>query len=123
MDIVHTRQETQLERRFAVFHLVNPTTTSWDSLLEPITAVCGCGSVEMVQWIEELKQIENPTPQDLTDKPALKLLGFYQSLVEGEGALSAPIDIRNTKAASATMRSLSPITPDMMVNWLKQWNF
>lgn len=77
----------------------------------------------MEQWIEELKQIKSPTREDLANKPALKLLSFYQSLVEGQGVLSVPLEIEHTKAASATMRSLPPITPDMMANWLKQWAF
>ena len=123
MDIIHTRQKTQRESSLSVFHLVNPSTTPWESLLEPIHALYKLESVEMAQWIEELKQITAPTAEDLANKPALKLLGFYQSLVEGQGALSVPLEKEHTKAASTTMRSLSPITPDMMANWLKQWAF
>lgn len=123
MDIIHTRQKTQRESSLSVFHLVSPSITPWESLLEPIQALYKLESVEMVQWIEELKQITAPTPEDLANKPALKLLGFYQSLVEGQGALSVPLEKEHTKAASTTMRSLSPITPDMMANWLKQWAF
>ena len=77
----------------------------------------------MEQWVKELNKTTTPTPEDLTNKPALKLLGFYQSLVEGEGALSVPLEKQYTKAASPTMRSLSPITPKMMENWLRQWAF
>lgn len=77
----------------------------------------------MEQWIEELRQIKSPTTEDLAGKPALTLLEFYQSLVEGQGALSVPLEMERTKAASPTMRSLPPITPDMMANWLKQWAF
>ena len=48
---------------------------------------------------------------------------FYRSLIEGEGALSVPLSLERAKAASATMRSLSPTTPNLMMNWLKQWAF
>lgn len=123
MDIIHTRQKTQRESSLSVFHLVNPSTTPWKSLLEPINAVYNLEVVEMEQWVEELKKFTAPTPEDLSNKPALKLLGFYQSLVEGEGALSVPLEKQYTKAASPTMRSLSPITPKMMENWLRQWAF
>lgn len=123
MDIVHTRRKAQRESRLRVFHLVNPSTTSWKSLLGPIHSLYGLEDVDIEHWIEELEQIRTPTPEDLANKPALKLLGFYRSLVEGEGALSVPLELSHTKAASSTMRSLPPITPDMMANWLKQWAF
>lgn len=123
MDIIHTRHKANEENLLSVFHLVNPSTTPWKSLLEPINAVYGLKSVNIEQWIEELKEIKAPTPEDLANKPALKLLHFYQGLAEGQGTLSVPLEIKHTKAASATMRSLPPISPDMMANWLKQWAF
>lgn len=123
IEIVHERQNTQLDSAFAVFHLINPTAITWKSLLEPIHAMYGTEEVTMEKWVEELKQTVSLTPDDLASKPALKLLPFYQSLVEGEGALSVPLEMENTKVASATMRSLSPITPAMMANWVRQWAF
>ena len=123
MEIVHTRQKTQLESRFAVFHLVNPTPTTWKLLLEPIHTFYAVQVVEMKHWIEELERISSPSDEDLANKPALKLLDFYRSLVEGEGALSVPLSLEQARAASRTMRSLTPITPDLMMNWLKQWGF
>jgi len=85
----------------------------------------GLETVSMEAWVQELQHIKTPTADDLLSKPALKLLPFYESLVEGGdlAALSVPLDVRNTKAASATMRVLPPITPDMMVTWLNQWGF
>ncbi|XHF98585.1 hypothetical protein AWENTII_002133 [Aspergillus wentii] len=123
VEIVHARRKAQHETPFSVFHLVNPTVTTWKSLLDPIHDAYGLEEVEMEQWIKELRQIKAPTTEDLAEKPALKLLEFYQSLVEGQGALSVPLEMERTKAASQTMRSLPPITPDMMANWLKQWAF
>lgn len=77
----------------------------------------------MQDWIEELERIEKPSPEDLSTKPALKLLGFYRSLVQGEGALSVPLSVERTKEASVTMQSLGPISGELMGNWLRQWNF
>lgn len=91
--------------------------------MEPIHAKYQVEAVDMESWIAELKQIKNPQPEDLSTKPALKLLDFYQSLVEGQGALSVPIEMKQAKAASKTMGSLLPITPCMMANWLNQWDF
>ncbi|KAJ5098005.1 hypothetical protein N7532_005006 [Penicillium argentinense] len=123
VDIVQTRQKTQRQDLLSVFHLVNPTAASWSSLLEPISTRYKLVSVDMKEWVDELKEIKNPSPKDLVEKPALKLIGFYQSLVEGEGVLSVPLELEHTKAASETMRSLPSITPAMMENWLKQWAF
>lgn len=85
----------------------------------------GLNTVNMEAWLQELQRTKAPTAQDLLNKPALKLLPFYESLVEGGdlAALSVPLDVRNTKAASATMRALPPITPNMMATWLNQWGF
>lgn len=79
--------------------------------------------VEMKDWIKELEKVTTIRQEDLENQPALKLLGFYRSLVEGQGALSVPLAMENTKAASPSMRSMPPITPDMMGNWLRQWAF
>lgn len=127
--MVHARGKTQVETSFDVFHLVNPTSTSWESLLPPIHAMYGheggLETVSMEAWVQELQRIESLTAEELLGKPALKLLPFYDSLVAGKGqaALSVPLDVRNTKAASATMRELPAISPDMMATWLKQWRF
>lgn len=77
----------------------------------------------MCEWVNELESITNPSPAEVTAKPALKLLNFYQGLVEGEGALSAPIEVEKTKEASITMKSMRPISTELMANWVKQWNF
>jgi len=91
--------------------------------LGPIHTFYAVQVVGMKQWIEELELIASPTDEDLANKPALNLLEFYRSLIEGEGALSVPLSLEKEKAASATMRSLTPITTDLMMNWLKQWAF
>ncbi|KAJ5766758.1 uncharacterized protein N7511_004374 [Penicillium nucicola] len=123
VEIVHARRKIPLETTLSVFHLVNPIVTTWKSLLKPIHDMYALEEVGIEQWIEELRRIKIPTREDLASKPALKLLGFYQSLVEGEGALSVPLEMEHTKAASPTMKSLPPITPDMMAKWLNQWAF
>lgn len=129
VDIVHSRSKKENESAFGVFHLVNPTSTSWESLLPAIHAMYshenGLETVRMESWVQELHQIKYPSAEDLESKPALKLMPFYESLVAGGGlaALSVSLDVRNTNAASATMRALPRISPDMMATWLNQWGF
>lgn len=106
-----------------MFHLINPSATSWESLLPAIQERYNVQPIEMSEWVNELESITNPSPAEVAVKPALKVLGFYQGLVEGEGALSAPMEVEKTKEASITMKSMRPISIELMANWLKQWNF
>ncbi|KAL4966920.1 uncharacterized protein BDV14DRAFT_170376 [Aspergillus stella-maris] len=123
IDIVHMRHETEEEDTISVFHLVNPTSVSWETLLDPVNSIYKLETVPMEQWITELRTIESPSPSDLDSKPALKILDFYESLVAGQGALSVPLECERAKEASHTMRVLQPISTDMMSNWLKRWDF
>ncbi|KAF3480832.1 ochratoxin A non-ribosomal peptide synthetase [Arthroderma uncinatum] len=123
LEIIHSRQTTQVESRCSVFHLVNPSTTSWECLLPSIHDRYAAQRVSMKDWVEELERVEKPSARDISTKPALKLLPFYRSLVEGEGALSVPISVEKTIEASQTMRSMGPISADLMANWLRQWQF
>ncbi|BCR86507.1 putative secondary metabolism biosynthetic enzyme [Aspergillus chevalieri] len=126
LDLISTRRETQShsDSRCAVFNLVNPSVTTWDTLLPAIQAVYPVQPVPITEWIRELEKIENPTAEEIVEKPALKLLDFYRGLVDDEeGALSVPIDVGATKEASRTMNSLGAISEELMANWLVQWGF
>lgn len=126
LDLIATRRETQShsDSRCAVFNLVNPSVTTWDTLLPAIQAVYPVQPVPIAEWIRELEKIENPTAEEILNKPALKLLDFYRGLADDkEGALSVPIDIGAAKEASRTMNSLDAISDDLMANWLVQWGF
>lgn len=123
LDLIATRRRTQSDTRCSVFHLVNPASTSWKSLLPAIVERYGVQPVELSDWIMDLERIENPSAEEIEEKPALKLLGFYRCLVKSEGASLAPIEVSRTKEASATMTSLGPISPELMANWMDQWAF
>ncbi|KAF7597548.1 hypothetical protein BBP40_000026 [Aspergillus hancockii] len=122
-ELIDKRRTTQADSRCSVFHLVNPSATSWESLLPSIQERYDVQPIEMSEWVNELESVANPSPEEVTAKPAIKLLDFYRGLVEGEGALSAPIEVEKTKESSTTMKALEPISARLMLNWLKQWNF
>ena len=69
--------------------------------------------------------MDNLSAEDISSKPAVKLLDFYRALLsgEGEGALSAPIDVRKTEKTSLSMDTLDPISCELMENWLNQWGY
>ena len=124
LDLIATRRGTAADTRGAVFNLVNQSVTSWHTLLPAIQATYPVQPVPLSEWISELERIENPTPEEVAAKPALKLLDFYRGLADSNGGtLSVPIEVGKTKEASASMSSLEPISSALMLNWLKQWGF
>lgn len=79
--------------------------------------------VTMNEWISDLDSIQNPSDQDIFEKPALKLLEFYRGLANNSEALSVPLHIDSARKASQTMACLEPVSHAQMLNWLQQWNF
>lgn len=124
IEIVHTRHGHVSEEPSAFFHLTNWQTTSWPSLISAIRESFHAESVELSEWVAELECIEDPSSEDVAEKPALKLLPFYRALADGNSAaMSVPLDVSRAKNASATMRALEPISPALMKNWMSQWRF
>lgn len=105
-----------------VFHVSNPQDTAWEPLCTSICQHYGIHPIELRQWITDLEK-KSPSAAEIASKPAVKLLDFYRGLADGAGTLAVPMSIRHAQAASPTLRSLGPITPAMMINWLNQWNF
>ncbi|KAJ5487865.1 hypothetical protein N7530_002165 [Penicillium desertorum] len=123
VEIVNTRHSWSPEARSAVFHLTNPERTPWSSLIPAIQSQYAVEPVAFSAWIAELESITNPSSADIASKPALKLLGFYRGLQDEGSALSVALDVRRAKEASATMRTLGPVSTSLMQNWLQQWQF
>ncbi|KAJ5834349.1 hypothetical protein N7447_000375 [Penicillium robsamsonii] len=119
VEIVNTRHSS--EERWAVFHLTNPKRAPWSSLISAIQSQYPVEPVPFSAWVAELESI-NPNSADIASKPALKLLGFYRGL-QGDSALSVALDVRRAREASVSMRTLGPISPSLMRNWLQQWQF
>jgi hypothetical protein len=115
--------KAQTSLRAAAFHLVNPSTASWASLIPAIQAYYSVEPVDFHSWLKTLVSFSNPTETDLQDKPALKILDFYKGVGESRESLNCPAETTKSQAASETMRSLGPINATLMENWLKQWNF
>lgn len=123
LELVDSRRSSQSDSRCSVFHLFNPSVTSWASLVPSIQDYYPVQPVELIEWVNELGGVMNPSAEVIAAKPALKLLDFYRGLVEGQETLSSPIELTKTKQASKTMRSLGPISGVLMANWMRQWAF
>ncbi|KAL1969482.1 hypothetical protein VTN77DRAFT_8920 [Rasamsonia byssochlamydoides] len=126
IELVASRRGTQSETRCTAFNLINPHTTAWESLIPAVQRhYPHIEPVDLATWVSELEEINstNPSEAEVAAKPALKLLDFYRGLLTTEGGLSSPIEQRQTKEASATMRNLGPVDQPLMENWLRQWAF
>ncbi|KAJ5818350.1 hypothetical protein N7474_003941 [Penicillium riverlandense] len=122
-ELVNTRHGNRSLDLCTAFHLTNPSTVPWSSLIPAIQEkYSGVEPVDLAEWVGELEKIEKPTAADVAQKPGLKLLDFYKSLLS-EKSLVVELEVKRTQEASATMRTLEPISVALMSNWLQQWRF
>ncbi|KAF7174064.1 hypothetical protein CNMCM5623_006358 [Aspergillus felis] len=121
MEIIHSRLGTHSSSASAAcFHIVNPKKTSWKSLLPFVQSKLNVAPVAASEWISNLKNVIDPTEEDLLQMPALKLLDFYRGLLLSDSPL-ADVEVRNTMKISPTLANLHPISEQMIKNWLWQW--
>ncbi|GMG25989.1 unnamed protein product [Aspergillus oryzae] len=109
--------------RTAAFHLVNPRSSSWESLIPAIKKHYKAEVVDMHDWMATLEAFRNPTDGDLQDKPALKIIDFYKGLASNHGTFTSVMETVKTQEASQAMCDLGPIDGAIMENWIKQWQF
>ncbi|KAJ5090943.1 hypothetical protein N7532_009627 [Penicillium argentinense] len=122
-DIVRTRRTTQEDEASAAFHIVNPRTADWKSLIPAVTKYCeDVEPVDVHTWIKTLESFTNPTESDLKDKPALKILDFFKAITFSDQA-GPSTETTKTQAASKTLRDLKEIDASLFENWMRQWNF
>ena len=125
------------QERTCYYHLDNPKSCSWSSLVPVIQRYFVHSSahtnddtprarslkvVSLADWINGLEEFEEAKEADMAKVPALKLLDFYKALDQGVGN-SARLDTTETCKRSATMRSLKAVDEDWMRLWLDQWRF
>ena len=79
--------------------------------------------VSLATWIKELRASAQSsyTVQGLQTNPALKLIDFYENLLNVDNA-SAGLETRQSERASPTLRELGPIRGEWVVKWMEQWN-
>lgn len=118
-------------RSTPVYNLVNPRSTTWQSLLPTILAYYAdignpLEAVSLREWVDALQtSVSNVDRIDgtLSANPAAKLLDFFQTLAEREAEPGPSFETTQATRASKTLRDLKPVSPEWMARWLKQWNF
>ncbi|KZT61208.1 acetyl-CoA synthetase-like protein [Calocera cornea HHB12733] len=66
-------------------HLVHPRPVAWDTLLAPLAKAVGCALVPYREWLERVEEAaRDPTPVQVQENPATKLLAFFRSVGAAE---------------------------------------
>ena len=103
-----------------VYHLVNPTQTTYNALQATIVSHFPHSPklVSLSEWLAAVEQ-----EQDLQKNPAGKLIDFYKGMVEvGEaGKKMVVLDAARTRERSEVLRGMEGVKGDWMEGWMRGW--
>ncbi|KAH7635497.1 hypothetical protein B0T09DRAFT_405537 [Sordaria sp. MPI-SDFR-AT-0083] len=116
-----------LDKLHGYFHGVNPERTTWSALAPAVKEYYGDRIKKIVpldEWINALEKSQEKA-EDVTRNPGIKLIDTYRAWSESakKGTKFVPLDMTRTKSYSKTMRDMKAVTPDLMKNWCRQWNY
>ncbi|KAL4904331.1 hypothetical protein BDW74DRAFT_168379 [Aspergillus multicolor] len=116
--------KTQSSSRTHVYHVINPSWTSW-SEIAPEMLACYPDKLDMTPvsfeiWVENLQKVVETTTVDPRDNPAAKLLDFFKRAVQEsvEARLLLPI---RAQEASPLLRGVGCVNTLWISNWMRQW--
>ncbi|KAI1822704.1 hypothetical protein F4861DRAFT_550606 [Xylaria intraflava] len=105
----------------SVYHAINPHHTTWREVLPAISRRLSRGKhVEVVSlgtWIDALRDSASRT-EDVALNPGIKLLDFFESLVDTEATL---LSTEHTVRMSPTLPTVGAVSDEWMENWMTQW--
>ena len=108
-----------------VFHTVNPSIVNWDSLLPGIQKELGqdVKVVPFKTWLQALRAStrEATTEESLDANPAVKLMDFYEGLLEDAHRIPK-LETTETEMASPGLRAVGPVQSEWMMKWIRQWH-
>lgn len=127
----------QQQNPISVFHPLNPHPVRWDLVrdtvlhsLESITQT-PMEVIPLTSWLEKVRQDSEAAArqgsgaQQLEDyvqrNPAVKLLGFYDSLLDAESYSGGELEIEGTLARSEKMRALEGVSAEWVRKWVREW--
>lgn len=106
-----------------MYHVVNPSTTSWSTLAPEILASYPKGldmkAVPFNEWIEALNQSADEfiNPER---NPAVKLIDFYRDAARvGKG--TRMLTSNKAEKASKLLQHVGAVSQDWVRNWMEQW--
>ena len=124
-DYIRTQAARQeREGSVAYFHVVDPQEAHWSDVVPAIQEYFDgrLKLASLAKWFEALAITENEDA-GVHKNPALKLLGWFRSLVSSDDAEARQIilDTKETEKPSQAMRQLCSVNGNWMTLWLRQW--
>ena len=107
-------------------HLVNPTPFRWDEVFDYIAKKLDVPLVPYVEWLSKLKV--STIVKNAQDYPALRLLGFYESLTQDSGLEAGGLRPCNTEVTRGVCpvldeEGLREVKVEEIQRWLDYWKF
>jgi thioester reductase-like protein len=110
----------------AYHHLVNPTLSTWSTLLPRIKLGLQQPNIKvltLVEWVDLLKD----SMWDPVRNPAMKLLPFFHDLRDKvilvPNARAVILEVKATVQKSKVLRDTKAVQPEWLELWFKQWDF
>ena len=107
------------------FHAVNPKTTTWVKMSAAVREFYGDrikNTVSFREWIDVLKASQETTT-DVSKNPGIKLIDSYEGFFSGGTENPVKFSMERTKSYSQTAANMEAVTPELMQNWCRQWNY
>ncbi|KJK62996.1 thioester reductase domain protein [Aspergillus parasiticus SU-1] len=116
LEIIQCGKDSKKSIPASVINLVNPTRTTWATLLPTIQRRIGANPVSLQSWVRALGETD---AVNVGNRPAYKLLSFYERLARSNSDDSSPqFETNKASAASPTFRALGPIDSSLVHTWL-----
>lgn len=126
LDVAGVTENGQVSEINGYFHCANPHRTSWEKLANTIKEFYG-GRIDRLvsleEWITALERSAGEA--DTSKNPGVKLLDTYKGMLQGAQTRRPHVTLAmgKTMARSPTVARLGPVTPELLTNWLTQWDF
>ena len=107
-----------------VYHVVNPSSVTWSSLLPVVEKHLGVSAqiVSLAAWTERMRASAIHI-QDVQRNPAVKLLDFFEEKSREKSRSQPAFDMTNALKRSKVLAELHPVSQEWMSIWMDQWAF
>ena len=127
--------ETGIQRNpTSVFHPLNPRPVHWDLVRDTlITSLQSLSQkpieiIPLASWLERVRQdreaafgAQSQLEAYLSRHPAVKLLDFYQTLLDTSSYQGSELEIDRTLATSEKMRAVGSVNAEWIGKWVREW--
>ncbi|KAI1461675.1 acetyl-CoA synthetase-like protein [Annulohypoxylon moriforme] len=125
LEVSGVEQRLPVDKIDGYFHAVNPKTTTWAKLSAAVKEFYGPRikkTVSFREWIDALKASQETTT-DVSKNPGIKLIDSYEGFFAGSDQPPVKFAMERTKSYSKTAANMEAVTPELIQNWCKQWNY